>query len=357
LGHLHPVTASASNETSSTEKFILRALVVSILLHLLVFSVWRVGKAQGWWQNLAMPHWMQLMSKAMMPLAPKKPAEELPSQSQLTFVEVDPTLATPEPPKKPLFQGAKNTVAANREIKELSVTPNIDGHQDKFLKTTENAKPKPQPVALTPPQPVAPAPPPTPPPTPPLPQNIAQNAPKQSFAPGDLTTARPSDKPQEGKAEAETAAQAQPQPPPPPADDRPRTLEAARARSGNYGSPSRLAGGVNHLALDPSLDVKGTPMGDYIEHMVDAIGDHWHKLLEHESADLTGKVVLRFRLHADGSVTDVTPLKNEVGELLETACERGIKEPAPFGKWPPEMRRDLANDHYDITFTFYYELY
>jgi outer membrane biosynthesis protein TonB len=340
------VTVSASNETSSTEKFILRALVISLFLHVLVYSLWRTGQAQGWWQNLAMPRWMQLVSKAMMPPALIKPASELPSQSQLTFVEVDPALATPEPPKKPLFQGAKNTVAANREIKVLSEMPNLDGRQTEYLKTTENAKPTPQRAA------------PAPPPAPAPPQKVArQNAPQPSYAPGDLTAARPSDKPREGKGKSETEASEQTEPRPQPAEDRPRTVAEARARSGNYGQQSRVAGGVNHISPDVSLDVQGTPLGNYIARMVDAIGDRWHKLLENESTDRTGKVVLRFRLHSDGTVSDLTPLKNEVSDLLEAACERGIKDPAPFGKWPPEMRRDLANDHYDITFTFYYELY
>src|SRR5580693_1576895 len=109
MGHLYPVTVSEPNATSSTEKLILRALIASVLLHLLIASIWREGQAQGWWRNLAMPRWMQLMSKVMMPIAPKKLAQELPSQTQLTFVEVDPALAVPTPPKKPLFQGAKST--------------------------------------------------------------------------------------------------------------------------------------------------------------------------------------------------------------------------------------------------------
>lgn len=344
------MTVSESNETSSTEKFILRALVISLILHLLVYSLWRVGQAQGWWRNFAMPSWMQLVSKAMMPLPPKKPAEELPSQSQLTFVEVDPALATAEPPKKPMFQGAKNTVAANREVKELSVMPNIDGRKQDFLKTTENAKPKAQP---------APAPQPTPPPTPAQPQTTPQqNAPKQSFTPGDLAMARPSDKVQQGKTDAETAPPEQAPKQPQPAPERKRTLAEVRAaQSGNYGQPSQVSGGVSRIATDNSLDVKGTPFGDYIGRMVEAVSDHWHKLLEHESLDLTGKVVLRFRLHSDGTVTEVKPLKNDVGDLLEAACERAIKEPAPFGPWSPDMLHAVANDYYDITFTFYYELY
>jgi hypothetical protein len=62
-------------------------------------------------------------------------------------------------------------------------------------------------------------------------------------------------------------------------------------------------------------------------------------------------------LHPDGSVTDVRALSYDVGDLLEAACERGIKDPAPFGQWPAEMRQEIPNDYYDITFTFYYDFY
>jgi hypothetical protein len=344
MGHLYLVTVSELNETSSTEKLLLRALIISVLLHLLIASVWREGQAQGWWRNMTMPHWMQWVSRAMMPPTPKKPAVDLPSRSQLTFVEVDPALATPEPPKKPMFQGAKNTVAANREIKVPSEMPNIDGRQEKYLKTTENAKPKPQPAA------------PTPPPSPSQPQNTArQDAPKQAYAPGDLAMARPSDKPQDGKTDAEAGNQAQPQPQP--AYQKPRTIAEALAKSGNYGQLTRQAGGVRHISSEAALDVKGTPLGDYIAHMVDAVQSRWYKLLENQTADVTGKVVLRFRLHPDGRVTEMKMVQNEVTDLLEATCERAVMDPAPYEKWPREMRLGLPSDSYDITFTFYYETY
>jgi hypothetical protein len=350
LGHLCPVTVSESNETSPTEKLILRALIVSILLHLLVFSVWRVGKVQGWWRDLALPRWLQSVSKAMLPVLPKKPAVDLPSQTQLTFVEVDPALATPEPPKKPEFMGARNTVAANREIKQPSAMPNVDGSQEKFLKTTEDVQPKPQPAAAVP------TPAPTPPPAPTLPQNtVRENAPKQSSAPGDLTMSRPSDKPQEGKADAETGAQAQPQPQPLPAPERPRTLAEAAARNGSYGRKSRSLGGVPNITPNDAENVQGTPLGDYIARMVDAVKSHWWDLLKNQTADVSGRVVVQFRLLPDGRVTNVKMIKNEVTDLLGGTCQQAINEPAPYEKWPPGMLRDLGNDHYDITFTFYYE--
>jgi hypothetical protein len=350
------VTVNDVNDTSSTEKILIRALIISLLLHLLLFSTWRVGVAQGWWRNVAIPRWMQRVSKALLPVVPKKSPADIPAQTELTFVEVDPALAKPLPPKKPMFQGAQNTVAANREIKELSVMPNIDGSQEKFLKTIEDAKPKPKPVPVIPaqpqtapvqnvpkPSPAAPAQPQTTP---------VQSAPKQSYAPGDLAMARPSDQPQEGKRDADASDQAQPQPQPAPT--RPRTLAEAQAKNGIVGPPTHNVGGVRNVTTDVSLDVQGTPLGDYLGLMVETVRAHWYQLLETQSADINGKVILRFRLHPDGRISDMTVLKNEVSDLLQMTCQRAILDPK-FPKWPREMRLDLPNDFYDITFTFYYE--
>jgi hypothetical protein len=105
------------------------------------------------------------------------------------------------------------------------------------------------------------------------------------------------------------------------------------------------------------LDVKGTPAGDYMQRMSDAVQSRWNKLLEDQSADVTGKVVLNFKLHPDGRVTDMKMVQNEVTDLQEATCERAVMDPAPYEKWSREMRLSLPTDSYDITFTFYYENY
>jgi hypothetical protein len=358
MGHLYPVTVTEANDSRSTEKLLLRALIVSVLLHLLLVGLWREGKALGWWRNFAMPHWIQSLTAALMPLPPKKLAAEPPPQTQLTFVEVDPALAAPAPPKKPVYQGAKNTVAANREIKEPSERPDIDGLQEKYLKTTENAKP--QPIVPAPAPSPAPTPPaaPTHPPAPPIPQNtVKQNAPQKTYTPGDLAMSKPSEKAQEGKTESEASEQPQPQPQPPPVYQKPRTLAEARARNGSPGQRTRQRGGVAKVSLNDSLDVVGTPLGDYMAQMVGAVQARWNQLLQDRTPDRTGKVVLHFRLLPDGSITDMKMEQNEVGELLEATCELAVIQPAPYGKWPREMRLSLPNDYHDIRFTFYYENY
>jgi hypothetical protein len=352
MRHLYPVTASESNDTSSNEKLLLWAVVISILLHLLVLVGWRVGRAQGWWRNMAVPRWMQLATNAMAPVVPKKAAQDLHSQTQLTFIEVDPALAAPEPPKAPKFQGARNTLAANSEIKVLSDRPNIDGQQEKYLKTTENVEPLHQtaPAAQPPAQP------------PPKPQIVADpGAPRKSYVPGDLAMVKPSDKAREGKSDAESAVQpqAQPQPmlQPQPAYQRPRTIAEALERNGSYGNKTRQAGGVNHIIPQTSLDVKGTPVGDYLKDMADAVEQKWYQLLKDQTTGTYGKVVLQFRVHPDGRVTDMKRVRNEVSDLLEMTCEQAVFDPAPYQPWPREMRLEVPSDYYEITFTFYYEAY
>jgi hypothetical protein len=347
------VTVSDVNGPSSTElynKVLLRAVVISLLLHVLIFSVWRVGRDKGWWNQMVMPRWMQAVSKAMMPVIPKKPPVDDISRTQLTFVEVDPALAVPAPPKKPKFQGSQNTVAANREIKILSEAPNIEGHQNQFNKTIDDGtalpKPKPTPTPVAPTQPQT-APPKTAP---------AQSVPRKAYTPGDLAMVRPSDKPEEGKADAEASqqAQVQAQPQPPSETHKPRTLAEALAKNGIPGPQTHQIGGVGNVTPNISQDVQGTPLGDYIEQMVDAVRSHWYQLLENQTAESTGKVVLHFRLLPDGRVTNMSVVQNEVSDLLQMFCQRAVLDPK-FPKWPREMRLSLPNDYYDVTFTFFYE--
>jgi len=340
------VTALNVNDTSAAEKLLLRAVVISLLLHLLAFTLWRVGNEQGWWRNMVMPHWLQAVSKAMLPVIPKQTvAEEVP-QTQFSFVEVDPALATPAPPKKPMFLSSQNTVAANKEIKVLSPLPNIDGRQEDYLKTVQDAKklaePKPVPVASTPiPAQPAPAP--------------AESAPKKTYVPGDLAMVRPSDKAAEGKPDATVSEQPQAQPSPQPQPEhKPRTLAEALAKNGIPGPQTHHIGGVGNITPDVSLDVQGTPLGSYIHDMVDAVQSHWYQLLENQTADNSGKVVLHFRLLPDGRITNMSVVRNEVSDVLQMMCQRAVLDPK-FPKWPREMRLEVPNEYYDITFTFYYE--
>jgi len=331
------VTVSLVNEPSFTEKFLLRALIISLLIHFVVFFTYKIGQSQGWWANLAMPRWMQVVSRALAPAIPKKIAAVTQSPTPLMFVEVDPANAIHEPPKAPKFYGANNTVAANPDITKPSTVPDIRGRQDKVLKTTENGKPKAQPLQPTPP---------------PRPETVASAAlPKKAYAPGDLASARPAETARESKPEAETAIDAQPQP----VYQRPRTIAEAMARNGTLGEKTRQAGGVSNVKMTSSLDVKSTAIGDYDQGFVDAVKARWDQLWENRIPNSSGKVVLEFRLLPDGRITNMTNTQNEVTSFMENICEQAILDPSPYQPWPREMRLEIPADYRDIQFTFFYD--
>ena len=69
---------------------------------------------------------------------------------------------------------------------------------------------------------------------------------------------------------------------------------------------------------------------------------------------LRGKVVVEFRMHFDGRVTDVKVNDADVGELYSLFCQKAIQDPAPYPRWPSDMRRQLQADYRDVRFSFFY---
>ena len=102
--------------------------------------------------------------------------------------------------------------------------------------------------------------------------------------------------------------------------------------------------------------MKRTAFGDYDSAFIAAVQQRWYDLLE--SANIphrAGKVLLEFRLSYDGRVTEMKVNDNEVGEVLSSICRRAVLDPAPFAKWPTDMRRMVGANFRDVTFTFYYQ--
>jgi hypothetical protein len=322
-----------------SERFLFRAFVISLLIHFAVFGLWKYGKTQGWWRNLQTPAWLQLTPKKI-PILVKKIVPLRPSPPpQLVFVDVDPALAVADPPKAPKFYSSDNSLAGNPEPKNNSPDPEIRGKQEKTLKTTENGRPKPQPLQPTPPQPETP-------------KTVENKPPPQkTYTPGDLATAKPVEKPQERQNPPLQDPSTEPQTEP--VHQRPRTIADAKAERGMLGEKTHQSGGVRRLSLDSSLEAMKTSYGDYDRDFIDAVQARWFQLLE-KTATVPGKVVLEFRLHANGRISDMNPVTNEVGELLGIICQQAINDPSPFRPWPMEMRREIGKDYRDITFTFYY---
>jgi hypothetical protein len=284
-------------------------LALSLALHLIVWGSYEAGKKLGVWQRFPRLAWLQP--------APKIPPVQK-QEPPLEFVMVE--HPSTEAPDKTKYYGAQNSRAANPDANRDANVPKLNGTQTDVPKTETVPKPdfnKLQPASR--------------------PMNSEPAQPTPAIEPGDLSLGKP-----------------QEQTPP-----RPRTIQQALAQSQPHHLPGvemKQDGGVPNVKLSASFDVKATQFGQYDSDFVDAVTYRWYSLLDSQkfALDRTGKVMLRFHLNYDGTITDMTVLQNTVGDLLGYVCQKAINDPAPFKPWPEDMRRLVGQNYREITFTFYY---
>lgn len=303
-----------------------KALVISLAVHLTVFGGWKLGEVFQWWKYIPLFRAMAYIQK----LFRVEPKPEAPQQQEvsLVFVEVDPTKAAKEAPKDAKFYSVVSTEASNPEPQKNANLPQIEGKQEDFLKVTENEKAKPQPLQPTPPvkEPV---------------QEKLETRPKEKQPIGDLALAKPQEKEQKDLGKSESVPRA-----------RPRTL--AEVKGASPGLKSKVDGGVDRIDLATSLAARGTPIGDYDWKLVEAIRQRWDTLRGEVNVTRTGKIIVDFRLHFDGRITDMKVAESSAGEMQSLICQKAILDPAPFPRWPMEMRQEIKGSSREVRFTFYY---
>src|SRR5436190_6535951 len=183
------------------------AFALSVAFHLVIAATYQAGNKLGWWQNWHLPTWMQSPKMLTEILKKKENAPPQPTEVPLMFVDVNPAVATPDPPKTAPYYSDKNSKAANPDASVDTATPKIEGKQTQVAKTENVPRNKTFPL-----QPTVPAPP---------AKEPAQEEvkPKPSHTPGDLALAKPEPTPRKGEGEA-------PEP-------KPRTVAEAKARLQN----------------------------------------------------------------------------------------------------------------------------
>ena len=288
------------------------ALALSLAAHLLAWGGCELGKQLGVWQRLHLPAWMH---SHILPVRPLVQETE-----PVMFVDVNPEQATTETPKNARYYSSQNSRAANPEADRNANVPQLNGKQTEIVKTEDVARPdfsKLQPAA---------------------PQADQQpEARHPTLEPGDLTLAKLEDFQQQ---------------------ERPRTIKQALTQQPQRlpGPQMKEEGGTHRQALVPSFDVKATPFGVYDAAFIEAVTQRWYDLLDSRqfARDRSGKVILRFHLNYDGRISDIKVMQNTVGDLLGYVCQKAVMDPAPYAKWPTDMREMVGMDYREITFTFYY---
>lgn len=310
------------------------AFAISLALHLFAFGTYQIGHKLGVWEKIEAPAWMKKsrMLTELLSSAKEQPPED--REAPLLFVETSSSQAVLEAPKNAPYYSDKNTLAANPEADLDSNVPTLDGTQTQVPKTEDTPREK-----FVPLQPALP---PEPEPVP-----VAEETkPNPAEAPGELTLAKAEPKPVE-----------QPNPPSAPRP-RPRTLQEARARQPEQQIPGermKQVGGIKARIGAPSMDARATPFGAYDAAFIEAVSQRWFDLLESQRHSLgaSGKVVLQFRLHQDGRISEMNVAENTVTGVLALLCQKAVLDPAPFAAWPSDMRRMMGETR-NIQFTFYY---
>jgi len=313
------------------------AFAVSLALHLAGYGSYETGKRLGWWVPERWPRWLRNSTeKVAQLLHTKQPQEQhkKPAELPLLFVEVNPEQSVPEPPKSAKYYSDKNSVAANPDTSVDTQTPKIDGKQTEIVKTEDVPRAKTFPL-----QPAVPK-----------EENKEEQRelkPRPAFAPGDLALARPEDKPQKDPGDAPKK--------------RPGSIAEAKARlqANNKlsGQKMKQEGGVKrHSNIQSSLDVMNTAFGAYDAAIVAAIQNRWYDLLDSRNfaGEAVGKVTVRFRLNADGSISELSLVDRTVDLPLALLCQTAIKDPAPYAPWPSDMRHQIGESFREVTFTFFY---
>jgi hypothetical protein len=291
------------------------ALTLSVTMHLLAWGGYEAGKEFSLWQRLHWPAWVHFLEAKIQPAQPVVQETE-----PLVFVDVNPEQATAEAPKNVKYYSSQNSRAADQTKGDKNI-PQLNGKQTEIVKTEDVTRPN-----FSKLQPAAPQ------------ANPQPEAPRPMLDPGDLTLAKLEDFQQQQQ-------------------ERPRTLKQVQVQQNRLPGPQmKEEGGVHRQALVPSFDAKATSFGVYDAAFIEAVTQRWYDLLDSRqfARDRSGKVILRFHLNYDGRISDMKVTENTVGDVLGYVCQKAVMDPAPYARWPTDMREMMDADYREITFTFYY---
>ena len=113
------------------------------------------------------------------------------------------------------------------------------------------------------------------------------------------------------------------------------------------------AGGDKGFAQDGpvSFESQWYDWGEYAEGMVNRIRVNWYANMPHLiQTGLKGVVTIRFTIHRDGSLSDVTIISSSGVPPYDFAAKKGIELSSPLSPLP----KDFPNDTERVTAMFYY---
>ena len=361
---------------SKSEVTVTSAFGLSLVLHLVLFLALEGFGRLGWLRESALSEAVaaQLAEEAERSEPVEFEFQIEPEIMPTQYVDADPSQASEEEPESTPYYAVVNAVAGDDDPEDTQEVPKIDGSQDKVLKTMDT------PVMPAANQVEA---------VPVMEESLSEESTEESTEEASeaiemlspsvneegATEGEGEDEQEviEGESEARPEEPAMirpsrrgleeieledsvPDPPPAPPRVRPRTLAEARRQAGLMGEKMKQDGGVKPFRLQSTPNLLATPFGDYDSRVIQAIQQRWFDILASmpTARNARGRVVLKFRMHDDGRVTDLEVVEDSVGVIQSLVCQKAVSEPAPFGRWPDAMRRLLGRRHREVRFSFFY---
>jgi len=125
---------------------------------------------------------------------------------------------------------------------------------------------------------------------------------------------------------------------------RPKSLaEAQSRRTPRPGPPNDVV-----QLLKPIAEYR-----EYDRNLSLEIQRRWHAFIEGRKPLPKGIVEIRFKLQQTGKVIDIETVSTTVSELFTEICRQSVEIP-DLKVWPDAMRKQLAQDHRQITVSFHY---
>ncbi|MDX2226814.1 MAG: hypothetical protein SFY92_06975 [Verrucomicrobiae bacterium] len=353
--------------------------------------------------------------------APVASPDPLSKKGQQQFINTLPNQESSDPPKDTPFYSDRNTAAASSSPGVMdSPLPNQQGTQNKSLSFTDSAlspemrarsqaqKNAPPAPTQAPPAPSAATTPPPPartetpvkkpdpaledailqsasknaqlvakpekaePPKAPTPQQMALNTKNDPTPPPPQTPAKPATTPPVPNAKPTTPSPPKPQPQL--QRPSPQTVDpsvASPAQDGNApvnsaGTPfeqrTQIAGGRSAVIRDmASFDAVGTPLGTWVNHVLNKIKFRWYPLVQNSSSLLkVGIVRAKFTVDKDGNITSLLVKSNSGDIIFENVCRNAIVGPdedgnrITFNAMPPEVQALIGDSkEFEISFALY----
>jgi outer membrane biosynthesis protein TonB len=329
-----------------TSRWLVIFIVLSLLAHVLLLLI------------------IVLLARFMPPLRIPPPPKD--TEVTLSILPTPPPAPAPKPTfmptqpqqniehKQQLIQSANDTVLKSKEKTANapdSLMPEVRGNEKApDLRTAPQVKaPETPQVSTTQPTPKTPSP---QKPTPPGPQQ-----PKVT----QTTTQPPTPNP--AKQQAHTQPKPTPQidpdtglpvlppiaaptmsssPQPRPLAPTPSQQQAATSMHGALG-----------MTGDTSPAAMATELGKYKQYVYSVVGTYWYPdINQHFGTIGVGTVSIRYTIHADGTLTDVSVTAGDSFIILRDISKNALMAPAPFNRFSDAMIKELGTDSYTDEFSF-----